>query len=146
MFVRLFNVPGATPLLIAAALSPACSATSPAQRLRYADAIETAPRLDWSRPVELEFEPGDRLPISVAFSDQAFELRPAAPALELVATRHCVVRIEDGHITESLNGDFAARPLAPGSFRFGLAITRQGKRLELAVTTPRHAEPAPAAP
>ena len=43
----------------------------------------------------------------------------------------------------SLTGnDFDTKPLAPGSFSFGISITRQGTWLALAMTTPRHAEPA----
>lgn len=128
--------------LIGATLSLGCGGSAPAQRIRFADANATARTLDWSQPIELEFQPGDRLPIQISFSDQAFELVPAAPPLELVATRHCIVRIEDGHITKSLTGDFEARPVSPGTFRFGIAITPQGKHLELAVATPRQAEPA----
>jgi hypothetical protein len=145
MFARLALRSDAS-VFMAAALSLACGAASPAQRLRYADAPEAAARLDWSQPIEIEFQPGDRLPIQVAFSDQAFQLVPAAPALELVATRHAIVRIEGGKITKSLSGDFSERPLAPGTFRFGLAFTRQGKHLELAITTPRQPEPATPAP
>ncbi len=129
------------------ALLTACGAAAPAQRLRFADATHNAGHLDWSRPVELEFQAGDRLPIRVAFSDQAFELIPGAPALELVAKRHCVVRIENGKISKSLTGDFESRPLAPGTFHFGFAITRDAKWLNLAVTTPQEFEPVtPAAP
>jgi hypothetical protein len=146
MTPQLFARPLVRSAFVAAALSLACGSAAPAQRLRYGDAPEAAARLDWSRPIELTFQPGDRLPIQLTFSDQAFQLVPAAPALELVATRHCIVRIEDGRITKSLSGDFSERPLAPGAFRFGLAITRQGKHLELAVTTPRHPEPTSAKP
>jgi hypothetical protein len=143
-FVKSLAVPSC---LLAAGLSLACGAAAPAQRLRYAHAeLDGARQLDWSQPIELVFEPGDRLPIQVSFSDQAFELVPAAPPLELVARRHCVVRIEKGRITKSLDGDFSASPVAPGSFRFGIAITPEGKHLELAVSTPRQAEPAAAAP
>ncbi len=142
MFARFVQRVGVPVSVMIAALPLACGGVAPAQRIRYADPSSAARTLDWSKPIELEFQPGDRLPIQVTFSDQAFELVPAAPPLELVATRHCIVRIEDGHITKSLDGDFSKQPVSPGTFRFGIAITREGKHLELAVSTPRHPEPA----
>jgi hypothetical protein len=133
----MFRITAAVAIL---ALTSACSPALPAQRIRFADAIGA--QLDWSRPLELEFMPGDRLPIHLAFSDQAFDLVPAAPALELVAKRRCVVRIEQGGISKSLTGDdFDARPLAPGQFRVGFTMTRAGKWLEVAIRSPRQREP-----
>jgi hypothetical protein len=118
-----------------------CGAGPAPQHLRLADAHTQGSRIDWTRPLVLEINPGDRLPVRIAFSDQLFELNPAAPKLELVAKRRGFIRIDAGRITSSLNGDdFEKSPLAPGQFRFGLAITRQGSSIEVAVTTPRRAE------
>jgi hypothetical protein len=128
--------------VVIAGLLMGCGAAAPAQHLRFADAATQGGRLDWTRPIVLEFQPGDRLPVRVAFSDQIFELTPDVPQLELVAKRHGFVRIDGHRITGSLSGeDFDASPLAPGQFRFGLALTKSGSWLELAVVTPRHAEP-----
>ncbi|HKY41008.1 MAG TPA: hypothetical protein VJN18_33970 [Polyangiaceae bacterium] len=124
-------------------LALACGrAAAPAQHLRFAEVGKSGAGVDWTRPVVLEFQPGDRLPVRVAFSDQVFELSPAASAIELVAKRRGFLRIEQGRITGSLTGDdFDATPLAPGQFRFGIAVTKNGSWVDLAVTTPRHAEP-----
>ena len=128
--------------LLLASGAVGCAGSPPAQRLRFADVGKGGAGLDWSRPIELEFQPGDQLPVRVAVSDQLFELSPAAPPIALIAKRHGFVRVERGRITSSLTGtDFEAKSLAPGAFRFGLAITREGSWVELAVTTPRHAEP-----
>jgi hypothetical protein len=131
--------------LVMSGLLTACAATTPpAQHLRFAEAAAGRGRIDWTRPLVLEFEAGDRLPVHVEFSDQLFALSPSPPVIELVAKRHGFVRIEGRHITSSFTGDdFDARPLAPGAFRLGLATTRQGSWVELAVTTPRKREPAP---
>jgi hypothetical protein len=129
--------------LVLSTLLMACGAAAPAQHVRFADLAKGgAGGLDWRTPIVLEFEAGDRLPIHVAFSDQLFELSPASPPLELVAKRHGFVRIEGTGITTSLSGDdFETKPLAPGTFRLGLAVTRQGTFVDLAATTPRKREP-----
>lgn len=129
-------------VLATTVLISACAAAPPVQRLRFADASAKGAKIDWTKPFVLEIQPGDRLPVRISFSDQIFDLNPAAPPIELVARRHGYIRVEPGRISSSLTGaDFDTSPLAPGQFRFGLAITRQGTWLELAVTTPRHAEP-----
>lgn len=127
-------------------LLSACGAAAPAQHLRFGDAASTGASIDWSRPVVLEFQAGDRLPVRISLADQLFELTPGAPQLQLVAKRRGFVRIEPGRVTSSLTGDdFDLTTLAPGTFRFGISVTRQGSWLELAMTTPRHAEPEKAA-
>lgn len=122
-------------------LGAGCAAAPPAQHLRYADIGKTGAGIDWRRPIVLEFQPGDQLPIHLTFTDQLFDLSPAAPAMAFVAKRHGFVRIEGARITSSLTGtDFDAKPLAPGQFHFGLAITRDGKWIDAGVTTPRRRE------
>ena len=134
-------VPAVTAMLL---MVGGCAAKLPAQHVRFADATKSGAQIDWTRPMVLEFQAGDRLPLRVAFDDQIFGLSPAAPPIELVAKRHGFVRIEGARITGSLTGDdFDTSPLEPGKFRFGLSITREGSWLELVVATPRHAEPAP---
>ena len=131
-------------MLAVSLLISGCAGNAAAQHMRFADAASQGARIDWTKPLVLEVEPGDRLPVRITFVDQLFDLAPAAPVIELVAKRRGFIRIEPGRITSSLTGaDFESSPLAPGQFRFGLSITRQGSWLELAVTTPRHAEPAP---
>ncbi len=128
--------------LLLCLLLGACASAAPAQHVRFADAASAGARLDWTRPIVLEFQAGDRLPVHIAIADQLFELTPDAPQLHLVAKRHGFVRIDPGRVSASLTGDdFDLKPLAPGTFRFGLAVTRQGTWLELAMTTPRHATP-----
>jgi hypothetical protein len=125
-----------------AVLLAGCAAAPPVQHVRFADAASGRGRIDWNRPIQLEFQAGDRLPIRFQFSDELFELSPAAPPLAFVAKRHGFVRIERGRITSSLTGtDFDVKPRTPGAFRFGLAMTRDGTWVDAAVTTPRRAPP-----
>jgi hypothetical protein len=129
--------------LTLALLFTGCAAAPPAQHILFADAARSGSSIDWTRPIVLEFHAGDRLPVHVSLSDQLFDLSPAAPQLELVAKRRGFVRIEPGRVSSSLSGDdFETKPLGPGTFSFGLSITRQGTWLALAMTTPRHTEPA----
>ncbi|HYP90300.1 MAG TPA: hypothetical protein VEQ59_19145 [Polyangiaceae bacterium] len=126
--------------LLVVGLSTACGAAAPAQHVRFADIASGVggARIDWTKPIVLEFQAGERLPIHVAFSDQLFDLTPPAPDLAFVAKRRCFVRIDNGRITSSLTGtDFEKRPAAPGQFRFGIALTKDGSWVEVAVTTPR---------
>lgn len=126
-----------------ALLFSGCGAAPPAQHIRFSDAAHSGSGIDWTRPIVLEFQRGDRLPVHMSLSDQLFDLSPDAPQLELVAKRRGFVRIEPGRVSSSLTGDdFDTRPLGPGTFNFGLSITPGGTWVALAVTTPRHAEPA----
>jgi hypothetical protein len=126
-----------------ALLFSGCGSAPPAQHIRFTDAARSGSGIDWSRPIVLEFQRGDRLPVHVSLSDQLFDLAPTAPQLELVAKRAGFIRIEPGRLSSSLTGDdFDTRPLAPGTFNFGLSITREGTWVALAMATPRHAEPA----
>src|SRR5690349_9935379 len=73
------------------------AANAPAARAyRFADLVarpESGAHV-FEAPAILEFEPGDRLPLRLEFSDVHFALDPAAPPLALVAREHCFVRID----------------------------------------------------
>jgi hypothetical protein len=141
------NAARALTMMCVGGMVSACAGAQPAQHLKFSEASHTGGQLDFTRPFVLEFEPGDRLPIHLEFTDQLFELQPAKPDLVLVAKRHGFVLIDGAHVVSSLRGDdFDVKPEEPGRFRFGLAITRQGSWIDAAVTTPRHAEPGGTAP
>ncbi len=131
-------------LAAALALAPlGCAAHSPpAERVRYAT-LQHAPQRGRLRlPVILEFQPGDRLAVALSFNGQMFRLEPSEPPLELVATRHCYVRIDQDGFRTSFDGrDFDAKPEAPGRFFAGFSNTRDGTRFVVTVTSPRRREP-----
>ena len=119
-----------------------CAGRQAAPVVRYADVGHRAPQ-GLSLPVVLQFEPGDRIPVELEFESQAFVLVPAHPALELVAKRRSFVRVDEDGLHGSLDGDFDAKPEAPGSFRAGLEVTPEHSRVHIRVVTPRHREPRP---
>ena len=117
----------------------ACGGPSaPPLRVRYAD-LDHSQGLASARTVIVEFSPGDRIPVELRFTDDAFDLRPAAPNLELVARRRCFIQIGPDRLKTSLTGsDFDSAPKAPGVFHVGLELSKERRRLVVDVTTPRH--------
>ncbi len=117
-----------------------CAAHAPEPlRVRYAE-IARGPSARAGQSVVVEFAPGDRLPVALHFTDDAFDLSPATPPLELVAKRHCFVMMGPNRLKTSLDGkDFEQKPKAPGRFRVGLELTRERQQLVVDVTTPKHA-------
>src|SRR5262245_4368600 len=104
-------------------LLTACGAhTEAAPTYRYADWVRNpeAARAIRERPAILEFQPGARLPVELAFSDALFGLEPSPPNLALVAREHCFVRIDRNGLRASRDGrDFDREPKQPGSFFVG---------------------------
>jgi hypothetical protein len=128
--------------LIAVGLCGCASAPAPL-RVSYAELQHPSARNYFERPLVIEFNAGDRLPVELGFDGQFFALSPAQPALELVAKRHCFVRVDGSGFRTSFDGqDFDARPEQPGKFFAGLSITAEhGTKLVVKVETPRHAQP-----
>jgi hypothetical protein len=120
-------------------------ASSPAPlRVSYGELAHPSAGNHFDRPLVIEFNAGDRLPVELGFAGQFFALSPARPALELVAKRHCFVRVDGSGFRAGFDGkDFDLRPEQPGKFFAGLSITAEhGAKLVVKVETPRRAEPA----
>jgi hypothetical protein len=95
----------------------------------------------WSveRPLIVEFEKGDRLPVQLEVTSGQFAFEPSPAKLELVVQQHCFVRFDGSGVKVSRDGiDFDA-PSEPGSFRLGLNVV-PGRRpfVEVNLTAPRH--------
>lgn len=126
-------------LCLVATAAVACGApAAPPLRVRYAE-LDHSPALADGRSVIIELDPGDRIPVVLTFKDDAFELEPSDPKLELVARRRCFIQIGPDRLKTSLTGnDFDRAPRAPGRFHVGLELTRERRRLVVEVTTPKH--------
>jgi hypothetical protein len=124
--------------LVATAAVGCGGAAAPPLRVRYAE-LDDYPALADGRSVIVEFDPGDRIPVELTFKDDAFDLMPVGPKLELVARRRCFIQIGPDRLRTSLTGsDFDRAPRAPGRFHVGLELTRQRRRLVVDVMTPKH--------
>jgi len=123
--------------LSVAALGGCAAHSAPPLRVRYAE-LARPPELRPGQAIIVELDPGDRIPIDLRFSDDAFDLTPSPPKLELVARRRCFIQVGPTRLKTSLTGaDFERAPRAPGRFHVGLRLGR-ASRLIVEVTTPRH--------
>jgi hypothetical protein len=132
-----------TCLLLAACGAHAASART----YRFAELVkdpETGRHI-FEQPAILEFQPGDRLPVQLVFSDEHFALDPDPPNLTLVAKAHCFVRIEQGGIRVSRDPrNFDEKPATPGTFFVGFTHDkRSGPTFSVQVRTPRRANSGP---
>jgi len=108
-------------------------------RVRYADMPSGAARAyRGDRPLVVEFQKGDRVPVDFHFDGQYFALTPV-PAFDVIATEHCFVRFWRDGIRVSPDAEhFDGKPRQPGQFRLGLSSAAgQGAKLEISVRTPR---------
>ncbi|MCC6524179.1 MAG: hypothetical protein IT373_16075 [Polyangiaceae bacterium] len=124
-------------VLTAAALG--CTHAAP-MRVRFADIGHGALEgFTGEEPLIVEFEPGDTLPVNLELSGDGFELRPLHPALELVATKRCFLRIgADGMQLVLDPEDFDRAPSQQGTFRVGFGAARgQPAKVDIVITAPR---------
>lgn len=142
-------------LATSALFAGGCAGVPRAVQVRYADvAVPTqagqlsrqavARALGGGRPVVLEFQPGDHLPVELSIAGQGFALVPEHPPLELVAKQRMYLRIwKDGLKTSLDPQGFDRKPKKPGTFRLGFWLARgQPAKLDIAVTEPERASPA----
>ena len=128
------------PLLLAPlglALLAGCAPAVAPLRVRAADlgTLPQAPDLA-NRPIIVELQEGDVIPIDFALSSELVDLVPASPTLSLRARRRVFVRVgPDGVATSSDGVDFD-EPRRPGSFAVCLSIKREGVRLQVQIKTP----------
>jgi hypothetical protein len=125
-------------LLLAAASG--CAASPPPFQARYADVGRGAlAQYRGDRPLVIEFQAGDRLPVDLRIESEDFELVPAQPALAFVAKRRVFVRFGSDGVHASSDGvHFDRKAREPGRFRLGFAATKtQPPQLEVEVVTPK---------
>jgi hypothetical protein len=127
--------------LVFALLAYASGCASPVEplRVRAADLghLDAAPDLR-VRPIVIEFQEGDTLPVDFTLSGDLLELVPGTSVV-LRARRRFFLRMGPDGLTVSLDGvHFGERPKAPGTFRLGLEASRAGSRVKLDIKTPTH--------
>jgi hypothetical protein len=90
------------------------------------------------QPVIIEFHEGDVLPLDIVVAGDVIASADGV-SVPLTAKRTFFARVDSKGLKLSLDGkDFDKRPLVPGTFMFGLGITKEGTRASLRITTPVH--------
>lgn len=118
-----------------------CAQAGAPMRVRYADVDKGALQAFTGEvPLIVEFQPGERLPVSFSLTADVFKLEPEHPALELVVTQHCFLRIGPDGFRMSLDPEnFDRKPSEPGSFRIGFGQARgESAKVTVEVAAPRH--------
>ncbi len=134
-----------TPVALLALLAPlaACAPSLEPIRVRASDLGHLGAVNDArGRPVVIELDEGDTVPIDLSFTGDLVELTPPEPALAFKARRRFFLRMSADGLAVSLDGvHFGVRPKEPGSFRLGVSATSQGTRVHVDIKTPVHAPP-----
>jgi hypothetical protein len=87
----------------------------------------------------IPLEAGEILPLDITVDGQFVASDPGA-SVPLKVKQRCLVRVDDRGLRISADGrDFDAKATKPGSFQFGLGVTKQGKRANLRIITPTRA-------
>jgi hypothetical protein len=127
--------------LVLALLACASGCASPAEplRVRASDLAHLDAATDLRvRPIVIEFQEGDTLPVDFTLSGDLLELVPGTSVV-LRARRRFFLRIGPDGLKVSLDGaHFGERPKAPGTFRIGLQASPAGSRVKLDIKTPTH--------
>lgn len=136
------------PLLVACAGAAGCAHAASGPyidpvpiRLNELDAA-TFRDVGAGRPVVIELQPGDRIPVELVVDGEVFSTDPAPATFMLKAKRAFFLRIAGTELKTSLDGkSFDAKPSAPGAFRIGLVkTTEKGPLVSVHITTPVHAQ------
>ncbi len=127
-----------TLFIVACALG--CASSPEPMRVKFADIDKGAlAGYDGTRPIVVEFFPGERVPVDFELTGDGFELEPLHPPMQLVVKEHAFVRIgRDGFRISADPNHFDAKPRQRGTFRVGFgAIKGQAAKVTVAVAAPR---------
>ncbi len=90
------------------------------------------------RPLILELEPGDVVPLTFALEGDDIGTAPDQAPVPLVAKRHFFIRVSQEGFAISDDKEHFERPLRPGRFAFGIGADRSGVRATVHIVTPEH--------
>ena len=83
----------------------------------------------------IELREGEVVPLDVIVEGDYFATTPGA-SVPVTVKRSCFIRVDDRGIRFSADDQsFDEKPRVPGSFQFGVGMTREGKRGTLRVST-----------
>ena len=114
----------------------ACAPTPEPRYVRLSELTHGGP-LDLNRPLVIEVDPGDTVPLDFSLQGPLFESPKDAPPITLRAKRHFYLRIgRDGLRSSFDRNDFSGRPVKPGSFQIGFGVTKTGPLATVHIRTP----------
>jgi len=83
----------------------------------------------------IELREGEVVPLDVIVEGDFFATAPGT-SVSVTVKRTCFIRVDDRGIRFSTDDqNFDEKPRVPGSFQFGVGVTREGKRGTLRVST-----------
>jgi len=125
--------------LCCAALAGALSACAPMpepQFVRAADLGKAGP-LTLDRPIVVEFQEGDTIPLDFTLDGPFVKSDKDAPPVQLRVARHFFLRIDKDGLKASADGkSFDWKPARPGQFQAGVGVTKEGVRAHISIRTP----------
>lgn len=128
-------------VVLVALSSFGCAAAPDPLRVKAADlrGLDEAALVAQGRPIDVELAPGDTIPLYVRVDgDLVRSPEPAAPTT-LVVKERFFLRISKDGVKTSRDGTFRDAAVTPGSFRFGIGVTKeQGLRADVGFRTPTH--------
>jgi hypothetical protein len=84
----------------------------------------------------MELHKGQVVPLDIII-DGDLAATQAGASVPVTVKRDCFLRVDDRGLRVSYDGeDFDGKNRVPGSFQFGVGMTREGTRATLRVTTP----------
>ncbi len=123
-------------MFFAAAIAITGCAPTPEPRYVRLSELPRGP-LDLNRPLVIEVEAGDTVPLDFSLQGPLFESPKDAPPIMLRAKRHFYLRIgRDGLRSSVDRNDFSGRPVKPGSFQIGFGVTKTGPLATVTIRTP----------
>ncbi|MEZ4295716.1 MAG: hypothetical protein R3B70_12120 [Polyangiaceae bacterium] len=120
------------------ALLPACAKPPEPQLVKAAD-VGKMGALAMDRPIVIEFEEGQKIPVELVLDGPFLKTPDDLPPVELIVRRHFFLRVDGNGIKSSADGkSFDEKPARPGSFAVGVDITREkGVRGKIRVRAPQ---------
>ncbi len=84
----------------------------------------------------IELREGEVIPLDVVVEGDYFATAPGA-SVPVTVKKTCFMRVDDRGLRVSDDGqNFDDKPRVPGSFQFGVGVTKEGKKGTLRLTTP----------
>lgn len=125
------------------ALSTAACGSTPDPRpplqLRVGQPVPEDTGVADGRPIVVELQEGDELPLAFSVDGDLLATPADAPPVRLVAKRHFFLRVDRDGVSTSFDGvHFDRKGRGKGSVSVGLGVRKEGVRAEVRVVPPKH--------